>query len=255
VTAARALQRAHRPDPAPVQARTSAPQVVSRSPRAARDPRFMRAVDLLQGTAARDPEGAREVARQAGEAEGAAAPLPGPQGRRFSSVLVAQRAPEGGLRVSSPQDPAELEAEAIARAVAAEEGAAGVAAAPPAGPARRGAGEAFASRETMEEIAAASPLGRPLPTTVRRTMEGRFGADFRGVRIHTGEQAARLSRRLNASRAPRSRRRPRCAARSRPSAPRSRPRRSASGSATSSTGWPIRQTSSPASGCSPSCSG
>jgi hypothetical protein len=40
--------------------------------------------------------------------------------------------------------------------------------------------------------------GAALPADVRRFMEPRFGADFGRVRIHTGVQAARLSRQLNA---------------------------------------------------------
>jgi hypothetical protein len=202
VTAARALVHAHRPEPAPVQAKARPPQTVARSPKSARDPRFMRAVDRLQGTEARAPRaGGEELLRLPERSELLSAPLRMSQGSRFSSVLEAQRSPaDGGARVSSPQDPAELEAEAIARMVASsgEADRAEVGGAPPAGVARLGMGDAYASRETMDEITAASPLGRPLPTTVRRSMEAHFRADFRGVRIHTGEQAARLSRRLSA---------------------------------------------------------
>jgi Domain of unknown function (DUF4157)/HNH/ENDO VII superfamily nuclease with conserved GHE residues len=40
--------------------------------------------------------------------------------------------------------------------------------------------------------------GSPLPPSVRRDMEPRFGADFGGVRIHTDDEAARMSQELNA---------------------------------------------------------
>jgi Domain of unknown function (DUF4157)/HNH/ENDO VII superfamily nuclease with conserved GHE residues len=40
--------------------------------------------------------------------------------------------------------------------------------------------------------------GSPLPPSVRREMEPRFGADFGGVRIHTDDAAARMSQELNA---------------------------------------------------------
>jgi hypothetical protein len=40
--------------------------------------------------------------------------------------------------------------------------------------------------------------GRPLPDGVRAYMEPRFGADFSRVRLHTGSQAAQLSRALSA---------------------------------------------------------
>jgi hypothetical protein len=41
-------------------------------------------------------------------------------------------------------------------------------------------------------------VGTPLPMTVRKFMEPRFGADFSGVRIHTGSESASLNRQLNA---------------------------------------------------------
>lgn len=40
--------------------------------------------------------------------------------------------------------------------------------------------------------------GNPLPDTVRRKMERGFGADFSGVRVHTGSQAADLNRAVGA---------------------------------------------------------
>jgi len=71
----------------------------------------------------------------------------------------------------------------------------------------------FAQRDAMlRSNAAASPSsssfekrlnsrkggGSPLPSSVRRDMEPRFGADFGGVRIHTDDEAARMSREMNA---------------------------------------------------------
>ena len=41
--------------------------------------------------------------------------------------------------------------------------------------------------------------GQPLPAPLRRFMEPRFGADFSGVRVHTGASAAQASRQLNAA--------------------------------------------------------
>lgn len=40
--------------------------------------------------------------------------------------------------------------------------------------------------------------GQPLPSSVRSFFEPRFGLDFSGVRVHTGERAARTARGLNA---------------------------------------------------------
>ncbi|HEY2903164.1 MAG TPA: DUF4157 domain-containing protein, partial [Polyangia bacterium] len=189
---------------------------MARSSRAARDPHFMRAVDRLQRTTARHAladEGALNR-RPADRATADVLPLPARAARRqFSSVLDVQRmsAEDGAVRISSPHDPAEQEAEAIAEQVVtmpAEDRAldqhgpatasAPTAAVPRSSIARRASGPTHASRGLMSEIAAAGALGRPLPTHVRRFMEPRFRADFRGVRVHTGEQAARMSRRLNA---------------------------------------------------------
>lgn len=48
------------------------------------------------------------------------------------------------------------------------------------------------------EIRSSKSGGNPLPLSVRRFMEPRFQADFRGVRIHTDEQAVRLNHRVQA---------------------------------------------------------
>jgi hypothetical protein len=110
--------------------------------------------------------------------------------------------------VSKPTDPAELEAERTAtKVVRMREPAKGDAAASreakekttpatvhrlPATPARPGA----PARPAAAAVGAAS--GAPLPAAVRGSMERRFGADFGGVRVHTGDAAARQSAALNA---------------------------------------------------------
>ncbi len=48
------------------------------------------------------------------------------------------------------------------------------------------------------DIRSAKSGGSPLPLSVRRFMEPRFNADFSGVKVHTGDKAAKLSRQLNA---------------------------------------------------------
>lgn len=55
-----------------------------------------------------------------------------------------------------------------------------------------------ASAETSAAIESARGGGSPLPGDVRREMEGAFGADFGGVRIHEGGQAADLNQRISA---------------------------------------------------------
>ena len=109
-------------------------------------------------------------------------------------------APQASLRVSSPQDAAEKEAVNVARQV--------MRATVPATPATPVARENTIHREAagpprMRENTAAAiqtdmGSGTPLPKEVRRFMEPRFHADFSGVKIHTGERSAQLSRDLNA---------------------------------------------------------
>jgi hypothetical protein len=55
-----------------------------------------------------------------------------------------------------------------------------------------------AGSEIESRLAANKGGGSPLPDEVRATMEPRFGADFGGVRLHTGGEAAQLSRDLSA---------------------------------------------------------
>jgi hypothetical protein len=119
------------------------------------------------------------------------------------------------LKVSSPSDPAEKEAEATARKILRmPEPARGPAprftspyiarfAAVPIGRcsprlARKDEGQPDASANINAQIAASQASGGPLPHGVRRFMEPRFRADFGHVRIHTGNQAARLSSALGA---------------------------------------------------------
>jgi hypothetical protein len=52
--------------------------------------------------------------------------------------------------------------------------------------------------DETSRIVSASTGGRPLDEPVRRQMEGAFGADFSGVRVHTGGQAAELNSRIQA---------------------------------------------------------
>jgi hypothetical protein len=49
-----------------------------------------------------------------------------------------------------------------------------------------------------QQLAASQGGGSPLPADVRSFMEPRFGADFSGVRIHTGGDAVQLNREVSA---------------------------------------------------------
>lgn len=55
-----------------------------------------------------------------------------------------------------------------------------------------------ASAETSTAIESARGGGSPLSPSVRGEMEGAFGADFGGVRVHEGAEAADLNQRLSA---------------------------------------------------------
>ncbi len=150
---------------------------------------------------------ARAPARRSGDAAGRArgidrAARPGPE---RPSILWPQRAP---MRVSSPDEPAEREAEAVAKTVVHSSagrvwppgGAARVAHRAPHG--RRLHRQAAARRPVAEdvsrEIQQSANAGTALPADTREFMESRFHADFGEVRIHTGAQAERLSARLSA---------------------------------------------------------
>ncbi len=111
------------------------------------------------------------------------------------------------MRVSSPSDAAEIEADEIGRRVAHMPAPAFGAGAPSSAPRfpspslvqRRAVAPVSASPATMSGIAASRGHGAPLPSPVRSFMEPRFGADLSQVRVHTGAQAASLSNALAAN--------------------------------------------------------
>jgi hypothetical protein len=115
--------------------------------------------------------------------------------RGGSAGPVVQRMP---MRVSSPTDPAEREASAVARSVVNMPGPA--IAAPrigSAGSIQRSSAPP-ASGDAPARIQSSLAGGTPLPAAVRRFMEPRFGASFAKVRVHTDANAAALSRQLSA---------------------------------------------------------
>jgi hypothetical protein len=63
---------------------------------------------------------------------------------------------------------------------------------------QRSGGGIQASADVEERLNASRGSGSPLPTEVRSFMEPRFGADFSGVRVHTGGEAAQLNRDVSA---------------------------------------------------------
>jgi hypothetical protein len=186
------------------------------------------AVARDEGVAARESVPAGTASRSSG---GSAGPSPAFTAARAAAARVTTLLtprPQPALRVSSPDEPAEREAEATARAVMR------MTAAPPAAPSagrgrgsatppaalrqaspllrvraapapadvpavlRQAAGEPRAGPTTQREIETSAGGGQPLPPQVRGFMEPRFRADFAGVRVHTDEKAGRLASRLSA---------------------------------------------------------
>jgi len=139
--------------------------------------------------------------------------------RSGQGATVAASAPAGvstSLQISSPKDAAETAAETTARRVAGmaapssfsspylmrfassgifaqktEPGAQRVF--------RQEQGPPTVTPNIGAEIRTGASEGSPLPLGVRQFMEPRFNADFSGVKIHTGDKAARLNRQLSAN--------------------------------------------------------
>lgn len=63
---------------------------------------------------------------------------------------------------------------------------------------RQAEGQSPVSSNVTTKIQGGMAGGSPLPMTVRRFMEPRFGTDFSRIRIHAGSESATLNRQLNA---------------------------------------------------------
>lgn len=103
------------------------------------------------------------------------------------------------LSIGASDDPLEQEADRVADQVLAMPANSTVSAAPPltqryAGQASEGTGTAPAS---VDRVLASS--GRPMEPALRQDMEQRFGHDFSGVRVHSGEAAEQSAREVNAN--------------------------------------------------------
>jgi uncharacterized protein DUF4157 len=143
-------------------------------------------------------------------------PTPSPPLTSFRGGTDVAHIQRASLRVSSPQDAAEREAAAAARAVMTSNmGGPEMAPHTPQRSSRPGTPGALletpgsgvigrqpagydASRGGTDARIPGPAGGTPLPASVRGFMEPRFGADFGGVRIHTDGGAAVLSRQLSA---------------------------------------------------------
>ena len=109
------------------------------------------------------------------------------------------------LRVSTPGDAAEQEAQEIGAKVArmddpalARGGSRPLRREGPYAVQRRAAEPTAATPVVARGLEESRGSGAPLPQPLRAFMEPRFGADFASVRLHTGPEAAALSTQLNA---------------------------------------------------------
>lgn len=112
---------------------------------------------------------------------------------RMPAPAVRSIQAAAAVPVSRTSDPAEREAERVSRRIIAMPSAAVTP------QARRLASAVPATTSIPAALGVGSSVGQPLPRRLRRDMEPRFQADFSNVRVHTGDQAARASRRLNAA--------------------------------------------------------
>jgi hypothetical protein len=115
----------------------------------------------------------------------------------------------GGLRISSPKDPAEREADRIGKKIVQqgtppslarfEDSASLLRQRAPASEIQcKLEGPVDNSSNLESEIRVSQSGGSPLPLSVRQYMEPRFGASFKGVRVHTDDKAAKLNRQVSA---------------------------------------------------------
>jgi len=127
-----------------------------------------------------------------------------------SGLALPDRAAGSIERVGSAGDPAEVAAEATARSIVDV-----LRTVNPAGPpaVHQGSGDGAVRRSTpvvgaeggeldagtSAEVRGLHGTGRPLPTSVRRSMESAFGTDLSDVRVHTGDTAARLNASLQST--------------------------------------------------------
>jgi hypothetical protein len=149
-----------------------------------------------------------EGARQAKAAEPARTPEPARP--KISRRALDSRVIQTSLRISQPTDPAEAEADRVARAVVSmpDPGASSgersgpaiqrkPTVAPPA-PTGSKVLAAAANPDVEAQVRNAATGGAPLPGKARAFLEPRFRASFAGVSVHTDSKAAGLSAKLGA---------------------------------------------------------
>lgn len=107
------------------------------------------------------------------------------------------------LQVTSPEDESENEADRTAQAVMRSEKGGNTSSPEPATTTGNQSqhsqqGKDVRSDRHLENELAGGGSASPLPSAVREFMEPRLGADFSGVKVHTGQEAAEMSDQLQA---------------------------------------------------------
>jgi hypothetical protein len=140
------------------------------------------------------PQAAAPVARGA-VAPSAASQLQRRLGNQQTQRWIARA--QAASAVSSPHEPAELEAQATARHVM-RMSAADVPAAASAGAATNIQRQAASAPAPVTDLRGHASGGQPLPASVHAFMAPRFGTRFDNVRVHADAHAGQLSQSLNA---------------------------------------------------------
>jgi hypothetical protein len=159
----------------------------------------------------RQPKQAEPAVEPAPPEHQQASPLIAMQRRAGNAATLAAIGAQGKLKVGAADDPAEREADRVARQVTAALADGGSVA--PGTKDKKGEGTigrilqrraaigaegGDVDTDLERDITSARSGGAPLEPDVRRSMEQGFGADFSAVRVHTGPASAELNRQVQA---------------------------------------------------------
>lgn len=128
------------------------------------------------------------------------APLHQTEGNQTVQRLYESGEIQAALSVSQPGDPKEREAEQVAEQVMRIAGAEQVSDSPDRVEVSRKAmsGGSTVEGKAKDQIESIKGGGKPLSPSTRSYFEPRFGRDFSDVRVHTGQQADKAARSINA---------------------------------------------------------
>jgi hypothetical protein len=111
-------------------------------------------------------------------------------------ALQRQKLQKKSLEISSPNDPDEQEADQVARSVVSGESAEIHGTGSTIN--RKAEGSSETTPEFQSKLESSKGGGQSLDDSTKSEMESKMGADFSGVKIHTGSEAQRMSESINA---------------------------------------------------------